>query len=73
VDGFPGFRVRGAFGPYNFAGLCARNGYQAGGERKKRFSVHGQAVLFPVPKMGKKNLRANRMTHFASSNTQIFV
>jgi hypothetical protein len=74
VDGFPGFRVGGAFGPDNPAGLGAGKGDEAGcREGKKRFSVHNQTGWFPIPKMGKKTGPANSLTRFVYSNTQIFV
>ena len=73
MDGLPGLRVGGTFGPDDPAGLRAGDGRQADGEGKQRFGVHGQAVLFPKPKMAKKNGGANRLTRFVCSNTQIFV
>ncbi len=73
VDGLPGLRVGGTFGPDDPAGLRAGDSRQADGEGKQRFGVHGQAVLFPKPKMAKKKKGANRLTHFVYSNTQIFV
>jgi hypothetical protein len=73
MDGLPGLRVGGTFGPDDPAGLRAGDGRQADGEGKQRFGVHSQAVLFPVPKMAKKTEGANRLTHFAYSNTQKFV
>ena len=73
VDGLPGLRVGGTFGPDDPAGLRAGDSRQADGEGKQRFGVHGQAVLFPKPKMAKKKKDANRLTHFVYSNTQIFV
>jgi hypothetical protein len=73
MDGFPGFRVGGTFGPDNPAGFCAGGGEEAHGQGKERFGVHGQAVLFPKPKMAKKKERTNRLTHFVYANTQIFV
>jgi hypothetical protein len=74
VDGFPGFRVGGAFGPDNPAGFDAGKGDEAGcGQGKKRFSVHNQTGWFPIPKMGKKTGPSNSLTRFVYSNTQIFV
>ena len=73
MDGLPGFRVGGTFGPDDAAGFRAGESEEAGGKGKQRFRVHGQAVLFPKPKMAKKKNRTNSLTHFAYSNTQIFV
>ena len=73
VEGLSGFRIGGTFGPDDPAGLRAGEGEEAGGQGKQRFGVHGQAVWFPEPKMGKKYRDTNTLTHFVYSNTQIFV
>jgi hypothetical protein len=73
MDGLPGFRVGGTFGPDDPARLRAGDGRQADGEGEERFGVHGQTVLFPDSKMAKKMQGANKLTHFVYSNTQIFV
>ena len=73
MDGLPGLRVGGTFGPDDPAGFRAGDGRQADGEGKQRFGVHGQAFWFPDSKMAKKKDGANRLTRFVYSNTQIFV
>jgi hypothetical protein len=73
MDGFPGFRVGGAFAPENLARLRARQGDDTGyGEGKKRFSVHGQVVLFSEPKDGEKNRPRKQFDAFCVFNYAIF-
>jgi hypothetical protein len=73
MDGLPGLRVGGTFGPDDPAGLRAGDGRQADREGEERFGVHGQTFWFPDSKMAKKMQGANKLTHFVCSNTQIFV
>jgi hypothetical protein len=69
VDGFPGFRIGGTFGPDNVAGLRAGERKQAGDRKgKKRFSVHSQACWFPNPKMAKKSRLRKQFDAFCVLN-----
>ena len=54
MEGLPGFRVGGTFGPDDPAGFRAGGGEEAHGEGKERFGVHGQAFWFSEAKDGEK-------------------